>query len=60
MLASQVLGPLITEGRLIVIDAAGRRHAFEGRPGPAVTVRLHDRSLHHRLLLNPKLRQARG
>jgi cyclopropane-fatty-acyl-phospholipid synthase len=55
MLASHVLRLLIAEGRLTVVDAAGRRHVFEGQPGPAVTVRLHDRSLHHRLLLNPKL-----
>ncbi|HSD35756.1 MAG TPA: cyclopropane-fatty-acyl-phospholipid synthase family protein [Alphaproteobacteria bacterium] len=55
MLASHVLRPLLTEGRLTVIDAGGKRHVFDGCPGPAVTVRLHDRSLHHRLLLNPKL-----
>jgi cyclopropane-fatty-acyl-phospholipid synthase len=55
MLASHVLRPLLTEGRLTVIDAGGKRHVFDGRAGPAVTVRLHDRSLHHRLLLNPKL-----
>jgi cyclopropane-fatty-acyl-phospholipid synthase len=55
MLASYLLRPLVTEGQLTVIDADGRRHAFAGRPGPAVTVRLHDKSLHRRLLLNPKL-----
>jgi cyclopropane-fatty-acyl-phospholipid synthase len=45
----------MTEGQLTVIDAAGVSHVFAGRPGPAVTVRLHNRALHHRLLLNPKL-----
>ena len=55
MLASYLLRPLVTEGQLTVIDADGRRHAFAGRPGPAVTVRLHDKSLYRRLLLNPKL-----
>jgi cyclopropane-fatty-acyl-phospholipid synthase len=55
MLASHLLRPLLTEGRLTVVDAGGKRHVFEGRQGPAVTVRLHDRSLHHRLLMNPKL-----
>jgi cyclopropane-fatty-acyl-phospholipid synthase len=45
----------MTEGQLTVIDADGVNHVFAGRPGPAVTVRLHDRALHYRLLLNPKL-----
>ena len=55
MLASKLLRSLMTEGQLTVIDAAGVSHVFAGRPGPAVTVRLHNRALHHRLLLNPKL-----
>jgi cyclopropane-fatty-acyl-phospholipid synthase len=55
MLASKLLRSLMTEGQLTVIDADGVNHVFAGRPGPAVTVRLHDRALHYRLLLNPKL-----
>ena len=55
MLASHFLRALVSEGQLIVVDAHGKRHVFAGRPGPAVTVRLHDKSLHHRFLLNPKL-----
>ena len=55
MLASKLLRSLVTEGQLRVINAEGVSHVFAGRPGPAVTVRLHDRALHYRLLLNPKL-----
>ncbi|HXV23287.1 MAG TPA: cyclopropane-fatty-acyl-phospholipid synthase family protein [Alphaproteobacteria bacterium] len=55
MLASHFLSTLMTEGQLTVIAADGKRHVFAGRPGPAVTVRLHDSALHHRLLFNPRL-----
>lgn len=55
MLASYLFGPMMTEGQLSVIDADGKSHVFTGRPGPSITVRLHDRALHHRLLVNPKL-----
>ena len=55
MLASHLFRPLVSEGQLTLIDADGKRHVFAGRPGPAVTVRLHDKGLHHRLMFNPKL-----
>jgi cyclopropane-fatty-acyl-phospholipid synthase len=55
MLASYLLRQLVSEGQLTLIDAGGKRHVFAGRPGPAVTVRLHDKALHHRLLFNSKL-----
>ena len=42
-------------GKLTIVDAYGRRHEIRGRDGPEVTVRLHDRALHHRLALNPHL-----
>ncbi len=60
MLASYLFRSLIKEGALVIIDADGKRHVFEGAPGPRVTLRLHDRSLHHRLLLNPKLAVGEG
>ncbi|MFL5267858.1 MAG: class I SAM-dependent methyltransferase [Stellaceae bacterium] len=31
------------------------RHTFSGSPGPNVTIRLHDRSLHWKLALRPRL-----
>jgi cyclopropane-fatty-acyl-phospholipid synthase len=42
-------------GKLTIVDAYGRRHENRGRDGPEVTVRLHDRALHHRLAINPHL-----
>ena len=55
MLGSYMLQRLIEEGRLTVVDAAGRAHVFEGKAGPTITVRLHDKALHYRLLTNPRL-----
>ncbi len=52
---ARVLQHTIKIGRLTLIDAAGKAHVFQGGPGPSRTIRLHDRSLHWRLLLNPKL-----
>ena len=46
---------MIRIGRCDLIDAAGQHHIFGGTPGPAVTVRLHDKSLYRKLLLNPRL-----
>jgi cyclopropane-fatty-acyl-phospholipid synthase len=55
MLLDSVLPQLIRVGRLTLIDAAGRRHVFEGGPGPTASVRLHDPALHWKLLANPRL-----
>jgi cyclopropane-fatty-acyl-phospholipid synthase len=55
MLLAAILRSSIKIGRLTVIDAGGRRHVFQGAAGPAHTIRLHDRSLHWRLVVNPKL-----
>jgi len=46
---------VIRFGRLTVIDAHGGRHELGTGEGPRATVRLHDRSLHWRLALNPFL-----
>src|SRR5262249_14168090 len=43
-------------GTLRIIDAGGKTHVFEGSAdGPLVTMRLHDRSLYHKLFFNPEL-----
>ena len=55
MLLASVLARFIRIGRLSVVDASGRRHVFEGSPGPAATIRLHDPALHWKLLLKPRL-----
>ena len=55
MLASHFFRYLITVGTLTVIDAGGKTHRFAGSAGPEVTIRLHDKALHYRLLLDPYL-----
>jgi cyclopropane-fatty-acyl-phospholipid synthase len=55
MLLASMLSRLVRIGRLTLIDAAGKRHAMEGEGGPSVAIRLHDRSLHRKLLFRPRL-----
>ena len=56
MLLSRVLSRVFGEGQLTIIDAAGRSHRIQGnRPGPAVTMRIHDRWTGLRLVLRPRL-----
>src|SRR6266513_6098204 len=50
------LRKFVKKGTLTIVAAGGRRHLFAGKsPGPCLTIRLHDRSLHTRLALNPEL-----
>ena len=57
MLLAKGLRRLIRAGSMSLIDATGVVHRIDsGVPGPDVTVRLHDRSLHRKLALNPRLR----
>jgi len=55
MLLASVLAQAVRIGRLDVIDAAGRRHVFEGAPGPSACIRLRDPALHWKFLLRPRL-----
>jgi cyclopropane-fatty-acyl-phospholipid synthase len=55
MLASRLFERIITIGRLRVLDAGGRFHTFDGSPGASVTIRLHDPTLHWKLLVRPRL-----
>ena len=55
MLLTSVFSRVIRLGRLSVIDASGKRHLFEGSPGPSATIRLHDPALHWKLPLKPRL-----
>jgi len=58
-LLSSLLTGFVRNGTLRLTDANGRRYVFGGaKPGPAVSVRLHDRSLHTKLFLNPELYAA--
>ena len=56
MLLAQLFGTIVKRGELTVIDGYGRTRRY-GDPwsGPRVTIRLHDRRLHWRLPLNPRL-----
>ncbi len=56
MLLTQLFRTIVRRGELTVIDGNGRtrRHGEPGS-GPGVTIRLHDRRLHWRLPLNPRL-----
>jgi cyclopropane-fatty-acyl-phospholipid synthase len=56
MVLAGLLEQLIRVGRLGVIDPAGRRRLFEGaEPGPSATIRLHDRAIEWRILLDAEL-----
>ncbi len=56
---SKMLTAFVRSGYLKVIDADGVVHEFgEKGSGPFVSVRLHDRSLHTKIPLNPELRTA--
>jgi len=56
MLAAYFFRRLVGVGDLTVIDAYGKTHCFSGaQAGPAVTIRLHDRALHRRIMTNPYL-----
>ena len=56
MLFARLLNGLNIKGELTVIDAAGKPWRFGApRQIPSVTIRLHDRRLHGKLFLNPRL-----
>ena len=58
-LLSSLLKAFITKGTLVVFDAKGGRHDFVGTPTtPVITMRLHNASLYHKLLLQPDLTAA--
>ena len=56
MLFARFVKTFLKKGQLTIIDADGRTHRC-GDPatGPTVAIRLHDPSLHRKLLLNPRL-----
>ena len=55
MLRRRLFGRLIRVGTLTIVDAIGRVHVFGDGSGPTATIRLHDRSLHWKLLVNLQL-----
>ena len=59
-LLRRLLERALVDGTLIVIDPAGRRHAFGSGDGPALAVRLGSRRLAHELALDPLNAAARA
>jgi cyclopropane-fatty-acyl-phospholipid synthase len=60
-LLTNLLRRFVRNGTLTLYDADGGKHVFGGAaPGLSVTLRLHDRSLHRRLALNPELAAGEG
>ena len=55
MLLARFLAATIRTGTLVVIDANGKKWRFGTGGAPGAAIRLHDRRLHRRLLLNPRL-----
>jgi cyclopropane-fatty-acyl-phospholipid synthase len=51
----QILERLLKQGRLTIFDAGGRRHIIEASGEPAVTIRLHSRTVPWKLACNPHL-----
>lgn len=60
LMLNSLLRSFVQTGSLTVTDADGRKHIYAGKPGPNVTVALHDRSLHTRLVTNTDLAAAEG
>jgi len=55
-LLSSLLNKFVRNGTMHLTDADGKVHVYGGAgPGPEVHVRLHDKSLHTKLFLNPEL-----
>ncbi len=50
-----LLKALVKKGRLTVIDSSGRSHVYCGGDGPSATIRLHDKALPCKILLNPSV-----
>ena len=57
MLLARIFAGRVTKGCLCIIDARGRSHAF-GKPDalPRAAIRLHRKSLHYSLFVDPKRR----
>lgn len=60
MLSARAFRQLISVGHLTLIDPDGERHECRGSDGHRATIRITDRSLDRRLLLNPELAIGEG
>jgi cyclopropane-fatty-acyl-phospholipid synthase len=56
MLLAKVLARVLGEGQMTIVDETGRSHRLAGpRPGPAVTLRVHDWWTGVRIAVRPRL-----
>ncbi len=63
MLLSRILKRIISQGQLVLIDSTGRHHAFGDKrtsPDLHITIRLSNKRIEQRLLLNPILALGEG
>lgn len=60
MLSARAFRQLISVGHLTLIDPDGNRYECRGSDGPRATIRITDRSLDRRLMLNPELAIGEG
>ena len=59
-LLSHMLKSFVQTGTLRLIDANGKLHVFQGKPGKVVTMRLHDKELHRKIFLKPEMGVGEG
>ena len=60
MLSARAFRQLISVGHLTLIDRHGNRHECRGSDGPRATIRILDKSLDRRIMLNPELAIGEG
>ena len=51
----RIMQTFVKKGTLTVIDADGGRHVFSGEPGPKVTIRVQDKSLYRKFVMDPDM-----
>lgn len=60
MLVFKFLKQFIKYGTLTLINSRGKSFTFVGTPSPKLTIRLHSKSIEHRLFLTPMLALGEG
>lgn len=60
MLVFKFLKQFIKYGTLTLIDSRGKTFTLVGTPFPKITIRLHNKSIEHRLFLTPMLALGEG
>ncbi len=55
MLFARLLHHVVRTGALTLVDANGRTHRFGDGTGRPIAIKIHDRTLHHKLFFHPEL-----